>query len=149
MFYIVKPWPNECNIAIHHRWTLLNATCWTRLATMLYHVTLCCIMLHYVASCCIMLHHVALCCIMLNEVWFPSNISCNIVQHFCTRTRCKSSFEQEKRVVWSKIRDHYSSQIFDLHNSSLHRTTCCMSAPHNILRRSTTSSNKVEFNNVE
>ena len=33
-----KPWPNEWNIAIQHRSTLLNATCWTRLAAMLHHV---------------------------------------------------------------------------------------------------------------
>ena len=41
--------------------TLLNATCWTLLAAML--------------------HDVALCCMMLNQVWLPSNISCNILQH--------------------------------------------------------------------
>ena len=100
-----KPWPNECNVAIHHRSTLLNATCWTRLATML--------------------HHVVWCCMMLNEVWFPSNILCNIiVQHFCTHALQKSSLSQGQREVWPKIWDHYSSQIFDFHNSGPHRTCC-------------------------
>ena len=40
-FLHVKPWPDECNIAIQHRSTLLNATCWTGLAIMLYHVVWC------------------------------------------------------------------------------------------------------------
>ena len=43
--FCIKPWPNEGNIAIQHRSTLLSATCRTRLATMLYHVARCCIML--------------------------------------------------------------------------------------------------------
>ena len=37
----LKPWRSECNIAIHHRSSMLNATCWTRLATMLHHVEWC------------------------------------------------------------------------------------------------------------
>ena len=85
-------------------------------------------------------------CMMLNEVWFPSNISCNIAQYFfCSRvstnkvalvwprtltllrssTRSKSSLRQGQQVVSPKIRDHYSSQISSLPDSSLYRTTCC------------------------
>ena len=84
---------------------------------------------------------------MLNEVWFPSNISCNTVQHFfCSHvsinkvalvwprtltllrssTRSKSSLRHEQQVVSPKIRDHYSSQISSLPDSSLYRTTCCI-----------------------
>ena len=63
---------------------------------------------------------------VLNKVWFPSNISCNVVQHFCTRARVwKSSARHGQRVVWPKIRGHYSSLIFDLNSSGLHHTTCC------------------------
>ena len=89
MFCIVKPWPNDCNIAIHHRSTLLNETCWTLLATMLHHVALCCIMLHYVALCCIMLHYVASCCIMLHHVAL-----CCIMLHHVVLCWTKFGFRQ-------------------------------------------------------
>ena len=83
-------------------------------------------------------HHVAW-CMMLNEVWFPSNISCNIVQHFCSRVwttklhsfgrvlqHCCTRAFAASNLSEPKIRDHYSSQISNFHNSSLHRTTCCI-----------------------
>ena len=56
----------------------------------------------------------------------------------------KSSLNQEQRVDCTKIRDHYSSQISNLHNSSLHTQHVAFVWP-----RSLTPSNKVEFNNVE
>ena len=41
-----------------------------------------------------------------------------------SRTRSKWSLRQGQRVVWPEIPDHYSSQISNLRNSSLLRTTC-------------------------
>ena len=41
-----------------------------------------------------------------------------------------------QRIIWTKIRDHFSSQIPDLHNSSLHCTTYCIC--------STTQSNTIQ-----
>ena len=108
-------------------------------------------------SCCIMLHYCTWSCKMLNEVWFPSNIWWNIVQHFfCScgnnkvaliwpRTstllpshmRYKSSLRQGYHVVWPKFRDHYSSQISNLYNSSLHRNNMLHSFGHAVQHRST------------
>ena len=122
----IKPWTNECNIAIQHRSTFLSVT-FSHLATIM--------------------HHVAWCGMMLKEVWFSSNIRCNIVQQFfcsrvwttnlhsfaralqhcCSRARSASPyspfFKQGQRVDWPKIRDHYPSRILNLQNSSVHCTT--------------------------
>ena len=88
--------------------------------------------------CCIMLHHVAWCGMMLSEVWFPSNIWCDIVQNVfvlvceqqsCTRLAAQFNifaFAHAQQVISVlRIWDHYSSQIPNVHNSSL--------APHNML----------------
>ena len=40
-FLAVKAWPNGSNMLVQHHPTLLNATCCTRLATMLHDVGCC------------------------------------------------------------------------------------------------------------
>ena len=47
-----------------------------------------------------------------------------------SRTCSESSLRQGQQVVLPKIRDHYSSQICNLNNSSLHHTTCWHSFRH-------------------
>ena len=74
-------------------------------------------------------HHVPSCCMMLYDVERSLISMKHLMQrrstlHSCKR--CKSSLMRGQRLVWPKIRDHYSSQIFDLQNSGPHRTTCCI-----------------------
>ena len=70
------------------------------------------------------------CCMMFYGVQRTLMSIKHLMQHHSTflhsRTRCRSSLRQEQRAVWPNVRDHYSSQIFDLHNSGPHRTTCCI-----------------------
>ena len=40
-FLAVKAWPNGSNMLVQHHPRLLNATCYTRLATMLHDVGCC------------------------------------------------------------------------------------------------------------
>ena len=109
------------------------------------------------------LMHVAWCCMMLNKVWFPSNIWCNIVQHFflfsCvnnkvalvwprtstlfhSRTRNKSFLRQGQQVVWPEIRDRcLRSLISTIRECTAHVVF--------VWPRSPTPSNKVKFHNVE
>ena len=47
---IIKPRPNDRNISTQHIATLLDATCWARLATMFRRVVMCCDMLGVVGS---------------------------------------------------------------------------------------------------
>jgi len=70
---------------MQHHPTLLNPTCCTRLATML--------------------HDVAWCWMMLNEVWIPSNIDFNIIQHFfCSQvwTKMLHSFGHRVQHCWTR-----------------------------------------------
>ena len=91
-------------------------------------------------------HHVASCCIMLYDVERSLFSIKHLMQHhsafllfscvtnkvalvwprtstlFHSRTPSKSSLRQGQRVNGLKIQD----QIFNLHNLSLPRTTCCI-----------------------
>ena len=81
----LKARPNGSNMLLQHHPTLLNPTCCTRLATML--------------------HDVAWCWMMLNEVWFPSNIVFNIIQHFfCSQvwTKMLHSFGHRVQHCWTR-----------------------------------------------
>ena len=117
----------------HHDSTLLKVSCWTRLAIMLHHVASCCIMLHHVVRVergLIFIEHLIqhrttflLFSCMNNKVALVWPRTLTLLH---SRTRSKSSHRQGQRDVWPKIRDHYSSQIFNLHNPNLLRTTCCI-----------------------
>ena len=65
--YKLKARLNGSNMLVKHHPTLLDATCSFRLNTMM--------------------EHVRLCWMMLDEVWFCSNFSSNIVQHFSWHMR--------------------------------------------------------------
>ena len=81
------------------------------------------------------------CCMMLYNVKRSMISIKHLMQHRSTflhlRMRCKSSLMQGERVGWPKIRDHYSSQIFNLHNSGPHRTCCIrLATQYNTIQQS-------------
>ena len=114
----------------HRDSTSFNIVEWDMLNSFGHHVASCCIMLYDVERSLIsikrfMQHHSTflLFTCLNNKVALVWSRSSSLL-HSCERS--KSSFRQRQRVNWPKIRDHYSSQIFNLHNWSSHHTTCCI-----------------------
>ena len=85
--------------------------------------------------------------LVLNEVWFPSNISCNVVQHFCTRARVRKSSTRHGQTG-SLAQNSGSLFVLDLWSPQLSSTSHDMLHLFSHAVQQWTPSNKVEFNNV-
>ena len=108
-----------------------------------------------------MLHHVASCCMMLNEVWFPSNIWCNIFQYFFCSHVWTTKLHSFGRVLQQIVALAHAQQlIFETrtkgklsqHSGSSLITTirvCTTQFVAFVWPRSPTPCNKVEFHTVE
>ena len=97
--------------------TLTNATCWTRLAIVLHRVEWSLISIKHLME----YRSTFLLFSSVNKRNWPRT---STLSHL--RKHSKSSLRQGQWVVSPKIWGYYLPQVSDLHNSSLHHTTCCI-----------------------